>query len=73
MKDLTIEQAKEFLESKGYYTETLWCTQDVTDRCECTEEQAQAILSLSLNNEATMDQIQFSINEFVEQAGFKEK
>lgn len=58
-----IEQAKTILKQHGYYVGNLWTTQDVTDRYECTDEQAQDILDTALNNEATMEQIFYAIGD----------
>ena len=59
-----IEKAKQFLKDNGYYTDNLWCVADVQGKFNCTDEQAQGILNSSLTNEATMEQIWFSIDEF---------
>ena len=61
---LEIEKAKELLKSHGYYVDILWCVEDVRGKFNCTDEQAQEVLDKALNNEATMEQIWFSINEF---------
>ena len=67
----TVEEAKAFLTEQGYYTGNLWCVEDVQSRYECTEEEAQDVLDGALNNEATMEQIWFSINEFGEMEGLE--
>lgn len=64
MKNLTIEQAKQVLKDNGYFIDNLWTVHDVKSKYECTDDQAQNVLNSSLTNEATMDQIQFSIDEF---------
>lgn len=58
---MTIESAKQFLKDNGYYTDNLWCVEDVKSKYECTAEQAQEVLDGALNNEATMEQIWFAI------------
>ena len=63
---MTVKEAKEFLKLKGYYVGNLWSVADVQHKFKCTDEEAQHILDLSLNNEATMEQVWFSIGEFGE-------
>jgi hypothetical protein len=58
-----IEQAKAILKQHGYFVDNLWSTQDVTDRYECTEEDAQEVLNRALTNEWVMEQIWFSIDD----------
>lgn len=56
---------KKALEQLGFYSDILWTVSDVKGKfSEATDEQAQHILDKALNNEATMEQIWFSINEF---------
>lgn len=64
-----IAEAKAFLKSAGYFTDNLWTIDDVKGKLKggiikLTDENAQNILSDSLQNEATMEQIWFSISEF---------
>ena len=61
---MNVEQAKEVLKANGYFVDNLWCVDDVKAKFKCTDEQAQVILDHSLTNEATMEQIWFSIGEF---------
>ena len=68
-----IEEAKRILKESGYFVDNLWTIRDVQDKFECSNEQAQDILNKSLTNEATMEQIQYSIKEFAELKGLKEK
>jgi hypothetical protein len=67
-----IEKAKQVLRQNGYFVDNLWRVEDVQSKYNCTEEQAQVILEQSLTNEATMEQIWFSIKEFSELANLKE-
>lgn len=60
--ELTIESAKQFLKDNGYFVDNLWSVNDVKGKFECTDEQAQKVLSSALQNEATTEQIQFAIN-----------
>lgn len=64
MQNLTIESAKQFLKDNGYFVDNLWTVHDVKEKFNCTDEQAQKVLNYSLTNESTMEQINFSINEF---------
>jgi hypothetical protein len=59
-----IENAKNFLKDKGFYTDNLWSIHDVRSKFECTEEEAQYVIDKSLTNEATMEQIWLSIGIF---------
>lgn len=59
-----IKKAKNILKINGFYIDNLWCVNDVGSKFNCTNDEAQEILNLSLTNEATMEQIWFSINEF---------
>ena len=53
-----IEQARELLETHGYFVKNLWHVDDVTyNYPECSEEEAQDILHDALTNPATFDQI----------------
>jgi hypothetical protein len=58
-----IEQAKAILKQHGYFVDNLWSVSDVTDRYECTEEQAYDVLDEALTNEWVMEQIWFSIDD----------
>lgn len=74
MKNLKdIDRAKQTLKQAGYYVDNLWTIYDVMYRYKCTEDEAQEVLDLSLTNEATIEQIQFSIGEFAEILKLKEK
>ena len=61
---MNVEQAKEVLKANGYFVDNLWCVDDVKAKFKCDDEQAQDVLFESLTNEATMEQIWFSIGEF---------
>lgn len=61
---MNVEQAKQVLTDAGFYVENLWSIQDVQAIFKCDDETAQNILDKSLTNEATMQQIHFSIREF---------
>ena len=61
---MNVEQEKEVLKANGYFVDNLWCVDDVKAKFKCTDEQAQDVLLMSMINEATMEQIWFSIGEF---------
>jgi len=65
----TIEQAKKVLRESGYFVDNLWHIDDVKLRYKCDDEQAQDVLNSALTNEATMEQIFFSIDTFASEDG----
>ena len=69
---MNVEQAKEVLKANGYFVDNLWCVDDVKAKFKCTDEQAQDVLLMSMINEATMEQIWFSIGEFGRIDGLEE-
>lgn len=69
---MDIEQAKAVLEANGYFVDNLWHVDDVKSRFNCADDEAQYILEQSLTNEATMEQIWFSIGEFGRIEGLQE-
>ncbi len=67
-----IAKAKEVLKANGYFVDNLWHVDDVRTKFNCTDEEAQYVLEQSLTNEATMEQIWFSIGEFGNIKGLEE-
>lgn len=63
MNDRAIEDAKNELELRGYYVENLWHVNDVKNRFDCTDEEAQEVLDDVLQNDWIMEQINVSIAE----------
>jgi len=61
---MNVEEAKAVLKANGYFVDNLWHVEDVKSKFNCTDEEAQDVLLESLTNEATMEQIWFSIEEF---------
>jgi hypothetical protein len=61
---MDIKQAKKLLKANGYFVDNLWHVDDVKSKFNCNDKQAQGVLFKSLTNEATMEQIWFSIGEF---------
>jgi hypothetical protein len=69
---MNVEQARKLLKENGYFVDNLWTIHDVQGKFKCTDEEAQEVLEKSLTNEATMEQIWFSINEFGREFGLEE-
>lgn len=68
-----IEAAKAFLKANGYFTDNLWCVDDVKGKFNCNDEEAQGVLNQSLTNDATMEQIWLSIGIFGDMNGLTPK
>ena len=68
IRRIDIDNAKKVLRENGYFVDNLWHVSDVKENYECTDELAQEVLSASLQNEATMEQIWFAIHF---EAGFR--
>ena len=64
--DGKIEYAKQVLRNAGYFVDNLWHNDDVKSRYLCDDDEAQHVLDRSLTNEATMNQIWFSIDMVAE-------
>jgi hypothetical protein len=60
-----IQEAKNLLKESGYYVDNLWHIEDVKGRLKCDDETAYDILDSALTNDATFEQIWFSIDEFI--------
>ena len=58
-----VVEARALLKKKGYFTDNLWTTDDVTENYNCTQEQAQQVLEMALTNDATMEQIWSAIDD----------
>jgi hypothetical protein len=58
---MTTDDAKEILKSKGYFVDNLWHIDDVTSSWECSDTDAYKILEMALTNGWTMEQISESI------------
>jgi len=71
MKNLTVETAKDFLKSNGYFVDNLWHIDDVKNVCNCTDEEAQKILCDSLTNEELISQINCDIEDNASMMGFE--
>ena len=55
---MEVNEAKEFLKSKGYYVDNLWHIEDVKDirPNNLTDKQAYEILDKAMNNEYLMNE-----------------
>jgi len=73
IRRLDIEEAKKTLMEAGYFVDNLWCVQDVQENYNCTEEEAQEVLSKSLTNDGTYEQIWTSIGYYAESINLKRK
>jgi len=62
-----INKAKQVLRKAGYYVDNLWSIDDVRDdNNELTDEQKMQALDMAFDNEATIEQIFYSIDVSVE-------
>ena len=57
-----IQQAKEVLRNAGYFVDNLWHVNDVTNiEASLSKDQSIKVLDMALTNEATTEQIWYSI------------
>lgn len=59
---MTTEQAKQVLRDAGYYVDNLWHINDVMDRFECNEQEAQEVLNVALTSGHVMETIHYTIS-----------
>jgi hypothetical protein len=57
-----VENAKLILKKYGYYTDNLWHIDDVMNNYDCDEDTAMDILHSTMRNDATIEQIWFSMD-----------
>ncbi len=69
---MSVEEAKKVLRDNGYQVDNLWTVADVQGKFNCTDEEAMSVLESALVNEATMEQIWFTINHHAEENGLEE-
>ena len=62
LKKVSSQDLKDELQSRGFFVENLWTTEDVKSRFNCTEDEAQEVLEQALTNESTMEQIWYAID-----------
>jgi hypothetical protein len=70
MENFTNEELKNELSRRGFFTDNLWCVEDVKSRFVVTDDEAQEVLEKSLTNDATMEQIWLSIDTFCEMENY---
>ena len=70
---MTTEQAKQVLREAGYYVDNLWHVNDVMDRFECDEDEAQEVLDEALRHEWLVENIFAIIENRATEMGLKEK
>ena len=73
MRAIEIAKAKQLLKSEGYFVDNLWQTCDVTINWDCSEDEAQEVLSKAMQNEATYDQIWYAIGETASSMNLKHR
>ena len=71
-KFISIQDLRDELQLRGYFTENLWSVYDVMDKYECERDEALGILDKALTNEVVMEQIWLSIDIFAENKDLKE-
>lgn len=71
IKQLDIESAKELLKKEGYFVDNLWQTEDVKMNYQCTDEQAQKVLSRVLQYDAIYELVWEGIKYEVENMKLK--
>ena len=62
LKKVSSQDLKDELQSRGFFVDNLWTTEDVKSRFNCTEDEAQEVLEQALTNESTMEQIWYAID-----------
>lgn len=57
LKKVSSQDLKDELQSRGFFVDNLWTTEDVKSMFNCTEDEAQEVLEQALTNESTMEHI----------------
>jgi hypothetical protein len=70
LKTLTDTELREELSRRGFYTSNLWHVNDVKERFNADDDDAQEILDSALTNDATMGQIWLAIEMDADDNGF---
>jgi hypothetical protein len=70
LKTLTDTELREELSRRGFYTSNLWHVNDVKERFNADDDDAQEILDSALTNDATMEQIWLAIEMDADDNGF---
>ena len=67
-----VTRAKEVLKNAGYFVDNLLCNEDIESFfSNVSKEECQKVLNRALTNEATMEQIWYSIESVGEDMGLK--
>lgn len=69
----TTEELRTELARRGFFTRNLWHKIDVTDRYECTEEQAMEVLNEAHKSEWIVGEVFEMISHLCEGKGYPEK
>ena len=69
---MTIQEAKDFLRSEGYFVDILWHVSSVQDNFKCTDEEAQDVLYWALTNDYVIDLIDEKITDAANNEGLEE-
>ncbi len=72
-KFIKTSKARTILKESGFYVEDLWHCDDVKCMYECTEEEAQKILGLALNDDIITKNILSAIQLYCEKNNLKRK
>lgn len=69
-REIAIANAKLVLKQAGFFVDNLWHVDDVKLRYNCeNNDQAQDVLNNALTNDATMEQIWFSLDMVAQDEG----
>lgn len=66
LKEVSTEDLRNELELRGFQTDNLWQTIDVTDNYECDSDVAMDILTDALNNEWVIEQVFLVIDQIAQ-------
>jgi len=67
-----VANARELLKRKGYFTDNLWCVDDVTQNYNCTEDDAQEVLGIALTNDVITERIFGAIDDACNELNIKQ-
>jgi hypothetical protein len=67
-----VENARALLKSKGYFTDNLWCIDDVTNNYDCTEDDAQEVLKIALTDDVITERIFSAIDDACDELSIKQ-
>jgi hypothetical protein len=68
-----IDNAKQYLESQGYFTANLWHTDDVCQNYNVNQDQALDIIEDAMTSEITIASIFEAIDIIAEENGYENK